>query len=89
MADVIGKGKAHVSKVDAILTDSHLQSSLLIGLKVCPTMNAIVSKLEYAGGVWEGNAKSVKRPGPVHTTATKHVLGCSNTTSNTQEQDNN
>ena len=40
-------------------------------------------KLEYAGDVWEGNAKFVKQLEAVQITAAKQILGCSSTTSNT------
>ena len=43
----------------------------------------VVPKLEYAGKVWEGNAKLVKQLETVQMTAAKKVLGCSSTTSNT------
>ena len=46
-------------------------------------MNVIVSKLEYAGEVWEGNAKFIKQLKTVQMTATKKILGSSSTTSNT------
>ena len=56
IAKVIGNGKAHVGKMDAILTDSHLVTRI----KVCILMNVIIPKLEYTE-VWEGNAKLVKQ----------------------------
>ena len=56
--------------MDAILTDSHLDTRI----KICILMNAIVPKLEYAGQVWEGKAKLVKQLETVHTTAAKKVL---------------
>ena len=67
--------------MDAILTDSHLDTRI----KICILMNAIAPKLEYAGQVWEGKAKLVKQLETVHTTAAKKVLliGCSSTTRNT------
>ena len=73
-----GKGKAHVGKMDAIPTDSHLDTRI----KRCILMNVIVPKLEYAGEVWEGNAKLVKQLETLWVTAAKKVLGCSSTTSN-------
>ena len=76
---MIGKGKAHVGKMDAILTDSHLDTRI----KRCVLMNVIGPKLEYSGEVWEGNAKLVKQLETVQMTAAKKVLGCSSTTSNT------
>ena len=42
----MGKGKAHVGKMDAILTDSLLGT----GIKRCILMNVVVPPLEYAGG---------------------------------------
>ena len=57
IAKVIGKGKAQVGKMDAIITDSHRDTRI----KVCILINAIVPKLEYAGEVWEGNAKLAKQ----------------------------
>ena len=44
-------------------------------------MNVIVPKLEYAGEVWEGNAKLAKQLETVQMTASKKALGCSSTTS--------
>ena len=73
-----GKGKAHVGKMDAILTDSHLDTRI----KRCILIHVIVPKLEYAQ-VWEGNAKLVKQLETVQMTAAKKVLGCSSTTSST------
>ena len=46
-------------------------------------MNVIVQKLEYAGEIWEGNAKFVKQLETVQMVAAKKILGCSSTTSNT------
>ena len=79
IAKVIGKGKAQVGKMDAIITDSHRDTRI----KVCILINAIVPKLEYAGEVWEGNAKLVRQLETVQMTAAKKVLGCSSTASNT------
>ena len=56
IAKVIGKGKAHTGKMDAILTDSHLDTRV----ERCILIDVIVPKLEYAE-VWEGNAKLVKQ----------------------------
>ena len=78
IAKVIRKDKAHVGNMDAILTDSHLDTRI----KICIMINVIVPKLEYAE-VWEGNAKLVKQLETVQMTAAKKVLGCSSTTSNT------
>ena len=44
---MIGKGKAHVGKADAILTDSHLDTRI----KLCILMNVNVPKLEYPGSM--------------------------------------
>ena len=79
IAEVIGNGKSQVGKMDAILTDPHLDTRI----KICILMNVIVPKLEYAGEVWEGNTKFVKQLETVLMTAAKHILGCSSTTSNT------
>ena len=78
-AKAIGKGKSQVGKMDAILTDLRLDARI----KICILMNGIVPKLEYAGEVWEGNAKFVKQLEAVQMTAAKNILGCSSTTSNT------
>ena len=66
--------------MDAILTDLRLDSRI----RRCILMNAIVPKLEYAGDIWEGNAKLVKQllTTTVQMTAAKKVLKCSSTTSN-------
>ena len=57
-AKVIGNGEAHVvvGKMEAILTDSHLDTRI----KICILINVIVPKLEYAGETSEGNSKLVK-----------------------------
>ena len=68
MAKVIGKGKALVGKMNAILTDSHLDSRM----KRCNTVNVLAPKLECA----RGNAKFVKRVGTARMTAAVKVLGC-------------
>ena len=47
IAQVIGRDTAHVGKMDAILSDSHLDTRI----KTCILMNVVVSKLEYAGGI--------------------------------------
>ena len=65
--------------MDAILTDPHLDTRITI----CILINVIVPKLEYAGEVWQGNAKFVKQLETVQTTAAKNILGCSSTTSST------
>ena len=57
IAKVIGKGKSQVGKMEAILTDSRLDTRT----KVRILINVIVRKLEYAGEVWKGNAKSVEQ----------------------------
>ena len=67
IAKVVGQGKAHVGKMDEILTDSHLDTRI----KRCIMINVIVRKLEYAGEVWEGNAKLVKQLQTVQMTAAK------------------
>ena len=66
--------------MDAILTDSHLDTRI----KICILMYEIVpEELGYAGEGWEGNAKFVKQMKKVPMTTAKKVLGCSSTTSNT------
>ena len=45
--------------MNAILTDSHLDT--INRTKRCILMSVIVPKLEYAGEVWEGDAKFVKQ----------------------------
>ena len=66
--------------MDAILTEPHVDTRI----KICILINVIVPKLEYAGEVWEENAKFVKQlETAVQMTAAKKTLGCSSTTSNT------
>ena len=72
-------GKAHVGKMDAILTESHLDTRV----KRCILMNLTVPQLEYAGEVWEGNAKLVNQLETVQMAAVKKKVRCSSTTSNT------
>ena len=67
IAKVIGKSKSLVGKMDAILTDPHFDTRI----KICIVINVIVTKFEYAGGVWERNAKFVKQLEKVQTTGAK------------------
>ena len=62
-----------------ILRDSHLDTNI----KICILMNVIVPKLEYAGEVWWGNAKLVKKLETIPRTAAKKIIRCSKTASNT------
>ena len=66
---MIGKGKTQVGKMDAILTHSHIATRI----KICIVINVIVPKLEYAGVVWEGNAKLVKQLETVQMLAAEKV----------------
>ena len=80
VANVTGKGKSQVGKMDAILTDSHLDTRILKYIM----NNVIVPTLEYAGEVREGNAKFEKQLETVQMkAAAKKTPGCSSTTSNT------
>ena len=81
IAKVIGKGKSQVGKMDAILTDPHLDTRI----KICIVLNVIVQNIVYAGGEWEENVtKFVKHLETMQmTAAAKYILGCSSTTSNT------
>ena len=63
--------------MDAILTDSHLDSSIERCILI-----VIIPKLEYAG-VCEGNAKLVAQLEIVQMATAEKALGCSSTTSNT------
>ena len=45
-AKVMGKGKSQVGKMDAILTDSHLDT--ISEIEICILINVSVPKLEYA-----------------------------------------
>ena len=65
-AKVVRKGKAHVRKMDAILTDWHLDTRI----QKCTRVNVIVPKLEYTE-VWEGNAKLIKQLATLEITAAK------------------
>ena len=56
VAKILGKGEAHVGKMEAILTGSHFDARI----RRCMTMNVIIPKLEYAQ-VWARNAKLVKQ----------------------------
>ena len=92
---MIVKGRAHIGKMDATPTDSHLDARI----KRCFMINVIVPKLEYAGlvwesntklvkkldagEVWEGNTKLVKKLETVRMAAAQKVRGCSNTMRNT------
>ena len=73
----IGKGKRPVGKMDAILTDSRLETRI----KLRNLMDVIVPKLEYAE-VSEGKAKLAKQLETVQMTAAIGVLGRSSSTRN-------
>ena len=73
----IEKGRAHVGKMDAILVDSHIDT----WIKRCILMSMIVPTLEYAGDVWEGNAKLVKQLETAQMTAAKNIPRWSRATS--------
>ena len=66
-AKVVRNGEVRVGKMDEILTDSHLHARI----KRRVLINAIVPTPEYAGEVWEGNAKGVKQLETVQMTAAK------------------
>ena len=67
--------------MDAILTDPHLDTKI----KICILINNVIApRLDYAGEVWEGNAKFVIQLETLQMTAGKNILGCSSTTSNTE-----
>ena len=57
-AKVIGKGRAHVGKMDVILTDSHLETRI----KICILMN-VVPEAGICGRSISRNAKRVKPAG--------------------------
>ena len=72
---IIGKDKAQIVRMDVILRSSHLDTRI----KRCILMNVIVPKLEYAGEVWEGNVKLVKKLETVQMAAAKKILEYSKT----------
>ena len=77
IAEVAGKGKPHVGKMDAIITTaSHLDTRI----KTCILMSAIVPKLEYEGEVWEGSANLVTQLETVEMTGSEKIVRCSSTT---------
>ena len=108
---VMGKGTAQTGKMDAILTDSHLDARIWrfssfgkvmidqYGRSCCTLSDGKrnnhlemypdecdSSKARYIfrrGGVWEGDAKSVKQLEAVQMTAAETILRCSSTTSST------
>ena len=78
IAKTKGKGKSQVGKMDAIITDSHVDTRI----KICILINVIAPKLEYAE-VWEENAKFVKQLETVQMTAARNRLGCSSAKNST------
>ena len=56
IAKIVGKGKAHVGKMDAILTDSH---DTRMYYDQCYCMKARICI--YAAYAWEGNVKFIKQ----------------------------
>ena len=67
---MIGNAKAHVGKMDAILTDTHLDTRI----NRCILINVIAPKLEYAGEILEGSAMLVKQLEAVQMTAAKESI---------------
>ena len=61
-AKVITKGESQVGKMNAILTDPHVDT----GVKRCILIDVIVPRLKYVGEEWERNAKFVKQLEIVH-----------------------
>ena len=51
IAKVVGKGEAHVDKMDAILPDSHLDTRIEVGI----LMNVVIKTRICR--IWEGNGK--------------------------------
>ena len=70
VAQALGKGTSQVGRMDAILTDPHLDTRI----KICIPMIVIVPKLEYAAEAWAGNAKFVKQLETVQMAAAKKIL---------------
>ena len=49
IAKLIGKGKSQVGKLDAMLTDPHLDT--INRMEICIMIDVIVTKLDYAGKI--------------------------------------
>ena len=79
IAKVIETGKPQIGTMDAILTDSHLDTRI----KTCILIIMILPKREYAGYFWKGNSKFVKQLETMQMAVAKYILGCSSTTSDT------
>ena len=75
----MGKGKADVGKMDAILTEITPKT---LDLNRCILTKVIMPKIEYVE-VWEGSAKFVKHLETVQMTAARKVLLIVCSTSNT------
>ena len=58
-----------MSRMGFILRHPHIGT----GIERCILMNMIVPKLEYAGEVWEGNAKLVKKLKTVQMAAARRL----------------
>ena len=56
---------------------------MTLGFNICILINVVVPKVEYAGEVWEGNAKLLKQLETVQMAAAKKVIGCLSTTGKT------
>ena len=63
IANAKGKGKAHIIKMDAILTDSHLDTRI----KRCILMNVIVPKLQYVRHIYMGREREVRKTIGIYT----------------------
>ena len=59
--------------MNAILTDSHLETEIELYCDECVT----APKLGYAGEVWEGEAEFVEQLKTVQTTEARNILGYS------------
>ena len=64
------RGKAHVSKMGAILLDSHLDTRIA-RIEVGTLTNVVAPRLEYPGEVWEGSVNFVKQLETVQMAAAK------------------
>ena len=54
---IVGTGRSHMGKMDAIVTDSHLGTRNM----GCTLMNVILRKLEYAGDECMGKEREVRQ----------------------------
>lgn len=77
ISEGIEERKTQMSRSDAVFTDLQLDNRI----NTCILIN--IPELKYAGEVWGGNLKLVKKFQALYMAAANKILGCSKARSNT------